>query len=114
MIEAHGSVAADLIQRTATSRDHRCARCHRFEDRNAESLKARRLRENISGAIERWEVVRWNVIEDDQPISQAAQTLSDMAAGHLSWAGTWVSLVWLAGLTIFFLPLAVWASVRRS
>ncbi|MEV6361816.1 ABC transporter permease [Nocardia asteroides] len=50
----------------------------------------------------------------NQPISQAAQTLSDMAAGHLSWAGTWVSLVWLAGLTIFFLPLAVWASVRRS
>ncbi|WP_278264589.1 ABC transporter permease [Nocardia sp. AG03] len=50
----------------------------------------------------------------NQPISQAAQTLSDMAAGDLSWAGTWVSLVWLGGLAIFFLPLAVWASVRRS
>ncbi|WP_336087012.1 ABC transporter permease [Nocardia sp. SSK8] len=50
----------------------------------------------------------------NQPISQAAQTLSDMAAGDLSWAGTWVSLTWLGGLAIFFLPLAVWASVRRS
>lgn len=50
----------------------------------------------------------------NQPISQFAQTLSDMAAGHLSWAGTWVSLVWLGGVGVFFLPLAVWASVRRS
>jgi ABC-2 type transport system permease protein len=50
----------------------------------------------------------------NQPISQFAHTLSDMAAGHLSWAGTWVSLVWLGGLAILFLPLAVWASVRRS
>ncbi|MFI1239698.1 ABC transporter permease [Nocardia salmonicida] len=50
----------------------------------------------------------------NQPISQFAQTLSDMAAGHLSWAGTWVSMAWLGGLAVFFLPLAVWASVRRS
>ncbi|MFC4377367.1 ABC transporter permease [Nocardia halotolerans] len=50
----------------------------------------------------------------NQPISQFAQTLSDMAAGHLSWAGTWVSLVWLCGAAVLFLPLAVWASVRRS
>ncbi|MCA2210093.1 ABC transporter permease [Nocardia rosealba] len=50
----------------------------------------------------------------NQPISQWAQTLSDMAAGHLSWAGSWVSLVWLGIAAVVFLPLAVWASVRRS
>ncbi|MEV0683973.1 ABC transporter permease [Nocardia sp. NPDC050378] len=50
----------------------------------------------------------------NQPISQFAQTLSDMAAGQLSWAGTWVSLVWLGIAAVVFLPLAVWASVRRS
>ncbi|WP_373861245.1 ABC transporter permease [Nocardia caishijiensis] len=50
----------------------------------------------------------------NQPISQFAQTLSDMAEGHLSWAGTWVSLVWLGIAAVVFLPLAVWASVRRS
>lgn len=50
----------------------------------------------------------------NQPISQFAQTLSDMAAGNLSWAGSWVSLAWLGGVAVFFLPLAVWASVRRS
>ncbi|MGM7643959.1 ABC transporter permease [Nocardia sp. JW2] len=50
----------------------------------------------------------------NQPISQFAQTLSDMAAGQLSWAGTWVSLVWLGVAAVVFLPLAVWASVRRS
>lgn len=50
----------------------------------------------------------------NQPISQFAQTLSDMAVGHLSWAGSSVSLVWLGGAAMLFLPLAVWASVRRS
>ncbi|MFC6009758.1 ABC transporter permease [Nocardia lasii] len=50
----------------------------------------------------------------NQPISQFAQTLSDMAAGQLSWAGSWVSLVWIGGAAVLFLPLAVWASVRRS
>ncbi|MFD6391413.1 ABC transporter permease [Nocardia sp. NPDC060259] len=50
----------------------------------------------------------------NQPISQFSQTLSDMAAGGASWDGVLVSLVWLGGVSIFFLPLAVWASVRRS
>ncbi|GGK58020.1 ABC transporter permease [Nocardia camponoti] len=50
----------------------------------------------------------------NQPISQFSETLQDMANGHMTWGGSWVSLAWLGGITALFLPLAVWASVRRS
>jgi ABC-2 type transport system permease protein len=50
----------------------------------------------------------------NQPISQFSFAMRDMAAGGVSWQVLWVPLVWLGGLAVVFVPLAVWASVRRS
>ncbi|MFD0366023.1 ABC transporter permease [Nocardia sp. GCM10030253] len=50
----------------------------------------------------------------NQPISQFSFALADMAHGGVTWQVLWVPLVWLGGLAIAFIPLAVWASVRRA
>lgn len=50
----------------------------------------------------------------NQPISQFSFALRDMADNGVTWQVLWVPLVWLIGLAIAFVPLAVWASVRRS
>ncbi|MFQ6324683.1 ABC transporter permease [Nocardia sp. CWNU-33] len=50
----------------------------------------------------------------NQPISQFSFALADMAHGGVTWQVLWVPLVWLSGLAIAFVPLAVWASVRRA
>ncbi|MBF6464900.1 ABC transporter permease [Nocardia beijingensis] len=50
----------------------------------------------------------------NQPISQFSFALRDMAADGVTWHVLWVPLVWLIGLAAAFLPLAIWASVRRS
>ncbi|MCP9621105.1 antibiotic transporter [Nocardia otitidiscaviarum] len=50
----------------------------------------------------------------NQPISQFSFALRDMAAGGVTWEVLWVPLVWLGGLSVVFIPLAIWASVRRS
>ncbi|MQY24887.1 ABC transporter permease [Nocardia aurantia] len=50
----------------------------------------------------------------NQPISQFSFALRDMAAHGVTWQVAWVPLVWLGGLAVLFVPLAIWASVRRS
>ncbi|MCM6775982.1 ABC transporter permease [Nocardia sp. CDC159] len=50
----------------------------------------------------------------NQPVSQFSFAMRDMAAGGVSWDVLWVPLLWLGGLAVFFVPLAIWASVRRS
>ncbi|MEU4344164.1 ABC transporter permease [Nocardia sp. NPDC023852] len=50
----------------------------------------------------------------NQPISQFSFALRDMAADGVTWQVLWVPLVWVAGLAVVFIPLAIWASVRRS
>ncbi len=50
----------------------------------------------------------------NQPISQFSYALRDMASGGVSWHVAWVPLVWLVGLAVFFVPLAIWASMRRE
>ncbi|MFQ6398356.1 ABC transporter permease [Nocardia sp. KC 131] len=49
----------------------------------------------------------------NQPISQFSFALRDMAHGGVTWQVLWVPLAWVSGLAIAFVPLAVWASVRR-
>ncbi|WP_405133561.1 ABC transporter permease [Nocardia sp. NBC_01388] len=50
----------------------------------------------------------------NQPISQFSFALRDMAAHGVTWQVFWVPMVWLIGAAVFFLPAAVWASMRRS
>ncbi|MFE9582031.1 ABC transporter permease [Nocardia sp. NPDC006044] len=50
----------------------------------------------------------------NQPVSQFSFALRDMAEGGVSWQVLWVPLAWVIGLALVFIPLAVWASVRRS
>ncbi|MFE3188830.1 ABC transporter permease [Nocardia sp. NPDC059240] len=50
----------------------------------------------------------------NQPISQFSFALRDMAAHGVTWQVLWVPLVWLIGGLAVFMPLAVWASTRRS
>lgn len=50
----------------------------------------------------------------NQPISQFSFAMRDMASNGVTWDVLWVPLVWVIGLAIVFVPLAVWASVRRS
>lgn len=50
----------------------------------------------------------------NQPISQFSFALRDMASGGVSWHVAWVPLVWLCAVAACFVPLAVWASVRRE
>ncbi|MGN5235867.1 ABC transporter permease [Rhodococcus sp. SJ-3] len=49
----------------------------------------------------------------NQPISQFSFAMRDMADGGVTWEGFYPSLLWLVGLTIVCLPLAVWANTRR-
>lgn len=50
----------------------------------------------------------------NQPISQFSFAMRDMAESGVSWHVLWVPLVWLAGLAVAFVPLAVWANTRRA
>ncbi|RJO72010.1 antibiotic transporter [Nocardia panacis] len=51
----------------------------------------------------------------NQPISQFAAALRDMASGGgVTWDVFWVPLVWVIGLAVVFIPTAIWASVRRA
>ncbi|GAB2688347.1 ABC transporter permease [Nocardia thraciensis] len=50
----------------------------------------------------------------NQPITQFSYAMRDMAQGGVSWQVLWVPLVWLGAMAVVFVPLAVWASVRRS
>ncbi|QBS42872.1 ABC transporter permease [Nocardia sp. CS682] len=50
----------------------------------------------------------------NQPISQFSFALRDMAAGGVTWQVLWVPLTWVIGLALVFIPLSIWASVRRS
>lgn len=50
----------------------------------------------------------------NQPISQFSFAMRDMAQDGVSAHVLWVPLVWLAGLVVTFVPLAVWANARRS
>lgn len=50
----------------------------------------------------------------NQPISQFSFALRDLSQQGVTWHVLWVPLVWLAGLALGFVPLAVWASVRRT
>jgi ABC-2 type transport system permease protein len=48
----------------------------------------------------------------NQPISQFSFAMRDMAEGGVSFQVLWPSLAWVAGLLLFFVPLAIWASSR--
>ncbi|RMI31924.1 ABC transporter permease [Nocardia stercoris] len=50
----------------------------------------------------------------NQPVSQFSFALRDMAGTGVTWHVLWVPLVWLGGMGIVFIPLAIWASTRRS
>lgn len=50
----------------------------------------------------------------NQPISHFAYVLRDLAAGGISFHVLWPALVWLGGMAIVFVPLAVWAGTRRG
>ncbi|MFI5715551.1 ABC transporter permease [Nocardia sp. NPDC051750] len=50
----------------------------------------------------------------NQPITQFAYVMRDMAAGGVSWEVLRVGLAWLVGGAVLFVPFAVWAGVRRA
>jgi ABC-2 type transport system permease protein len=50
----------------------------------------------------------------NQPISQFSFAMRDMAAGGVQPSTLWPALAWIIGLSLAFIPLAVWASVRRK
>ncbi|MGW1741648.1 ABC transporter permease [Nocardia sp. NPDC001965] len=50
----------------------------------------------------------------NQPITQFAYALRDMAGDGVTWEVLRVGLLWLIGAAALFTPFAVWASVRRS
>ncbi|MBD0322006.1 MAG: ABC transporter permease [Aldersonia sp.] len=50
----------------------------------------------------------------NQPVSQFATAMGDMAAGGVTWHVLWPSLVWLSALAAVFVPLGIWASRRRA
>ncbi|WP_416566975.1 ABC transporter permease [Nocardia testacea] len=50
----------------------------------------------------------------NQPITQFAYALRDMAGDGVTWEVLRVGLFWLVGAAAVFTPFAVWASVRRS
>ncbi|MFC8042742.1 ABC transporter permease [Nocardia sp. NPDC057353] len=50
----------------------------------------------------------------NQPISQFSFALRDMAADGVTWDVLLPPLLWLVGGFVAFIPLAIWASVRRS
>nr|WP_314142348.1 ABC transporter permease [uncultured Rhodococcus sp.] len=50
----------------------------------------------------------------NQPISQFSFSMRDMAEGGVTFDVLWPSLVWMVGLVLVFVPLALWASLRRA
>lgn len=50
----------------------------------------------------------------NQPITQFAYALRDMAGDGVSWEVLRVGLIWLIAGVVLFVPFAVWASVRRA
>lgn len=50
----------------------------------------------------------------NQPISQFSFAMRDMAQGGVTWEVFFPSLLWLIGLSLVCVPLAVWASTRRG
>ncbi|MBY4128512.1 ABC transporter permease [Rhodococcus fascians] len=48
----------------------------------------------------------------NQPISQFSFAMRDMADGGVTFQVLWPSLVWIGGLILFLVPLAIWASSR--
>ena len=50
----------------------------------------------------------------NQPISQFSFSMRDMAEGGVSFHVLFPSLIWIFGLLAVFIPLAMWASSRRS
>lgn len=49
----------------------------------------------------------------NQPISQFSAAMRDMAEGTLSFSVILPALMWILGLTLVLIPLALWASLRR-
>lgn len=49
----------------------------------------------------------------NQPITQFAYALRDMAGDGVTWEVLRVGLIWLVALAALFVPFAVWASARR-
>ncbi|WP_395705348.1 ABC transporter permease [Rhodococcus ruber] len=50
----------------------------------------------------------------NQPVSQYSFALRDLAEGNVTWSVLFPSAAWTVGLLIAFLPLALWASLRRE
>lgn len=50
----------------------------------------------------------------NQPISQFAASLRGMTDGTITLHGLLPSILWCAGLALVFIPLSVWANVRRG
>ncbi|GGF97292.1 doxorubicin resistance ABC transporter permease protein DrrB [Rhodococcoides trifolii] len=50
----------------------------------------------------------------NQPISLFSKAMRDMADGGINPSTLWPALAWAVGLIVVLVPLAVWASVRRS
>ena len=50
----------------------------------------------------------------NQPISQFAVSMRDMAGDGVTLHTLWPALAWLVGGAIVLTPLAIWASVRRQ
>ncbi|WP_245650222.1 ABC transporter permease [Millisia brevis] len=50
----------------------------------------------------------------NQPISQFAYAMRDMADGGITWSVLMPAALWFIGLVLVFAPLAVWASMRRT
>lgn len=50
----------------------------------------------------------------NQPISQFSFAMRDMAQDGVTWEVFFPSLLWLIGLSLVCVPLAVWASTRRG
>ncbi|MGV8871018.1 MAG: ABC transporter permease [Rhodococcus sp. (in: high G+C Gram-positive bacteria)] len=49
----------------------------------------------------------------NQPISQFSAAMRDMAEGTISFSVILPALLWILGLTLVLIPLALWASLRR-
>ncbi len=49
----------------------------------------------------------------NQPISQFSAAMRDMAEGTVSFSVVFPAVMWIIGLTVVLIPLALWASLRR-
>lgn len=50
----------------------------------------------------------------NQPISQFSESLRAMSEGSITFGLVFPSLLWCAGLAAIFIPLSIWANVRRG